>query len=552
MRLLEFSIVLSLVDLTVGDGAAQRPLSGGGQSASNDPSAVSQDLDAYIESWMDQWHAPGLAVAIVDGDKTWAKGYGYAILNSTPVTPHTLFYTGSTTKSFTAAGLSLLVDNATASPKLTWQTPVSSILRDDFVLSDEWATAHVTIEDALSHRTGYPRHDLASARTARETVRLLRHLPMTAEPRAKHQYSNKMYAAMGYLIETVTGSWLGDFFRERLWEPMGMNETYFSLKDVEKSSLLLANEYFYDYTSKGFYQTPHEPSSGEEGAGSIISNVLDYAKYLRVMMNDGAPLSKDGHREVKTPRSFSSMSKPPFTGPVSYAFGWNHGIFEGEQAYFHSGQVTMFVSIMIMIPLKQLAVTVMSNTESYAPELIAYHILYEHFGVPVEKRQDLNAHRYKRNREAQQKYLESCGEHIYPSVPEPPLLPTLPISEHIGKYHDPGYGTLEVELYCPDSNAESRGSQGRSIEKCQLRVHGIAGVSFQYLNPTVYLEPKSGNYWVARAYFEVVAAREIETPFWCLRAAFKVGADARITDFGLDVRMEGNDGPLVWFARVDD
>ncbi|KAK1593776.1 beta-lactamase/transpeptidase-like protein, partial [Colletotrichum navitas] len=193
-QLLSCAVLLLGSRASVAD-AQQIPLGQDDPSRDSHPRAVSPDLDAYIEGIMEDWHAPGVTVAIVDGDKTWAKGYGYAVLNSTPMTPHTLFYTGSTTKSFTAAGLSLLIDNATANSSvysgLTWKTPVSSILRDDFVLSDEWATAHITLEDALSHRTGYPRHDLASAETTRETIRLLRHLPMAAEPRTKFLYSNK-------------------------------------------------------------------------------------------------------------------------------------------------------------------------------------------------------------------------------------------------------------------------------------------------------------------------------------------------------------------------
>lgn len=70
------------------------------------------------------------------------QGFGYATLNpSTPVTAHTLFYTGSTTKSFTAAGLSLLIDNSSDYSDIQWETPISQVLREDFVLSDEWATA---------------------------------------------------------------------------------------------------------------------------------------------------------------------------------------------------------------------------------------------------------------------------------------------------------------------------------------------------------------------------------------------------------------------------
>lgn len=70
------------------------------------------------------------------------QGFGLATLDPpAEVTPHTLFFTGSTGKSFTAAGLSLLVDNSSDYGSVQWDTPISRLLREDFVLSDDWATA---------------------------------------------------------------------------------------------------------------------------------------------------------------------------------------------------------------------------------------------------------------------------------------------------------------------------------------------------------------------------------------------------------------------------
>ncbi|OHW99667.1 penicillin-binding protein [Colletotrichum incanum] len=585
LKLLSYAMLLHGSCASAND--AQQILLKNNDRSRDHPRVVSPDLDAYIQDIMQEWHAPGLAVAIVDGDKTWAKvwntsplslnrfprlamcrklgtrqslatiaapsrsvpfkhaavgGYGYAALNSTWMTPHTLFYTGSTTKSFTAAGLSLLIDNATVNSSvysgLTWKTPVSSVLRDDFVLSDEWATAHITLEDALSHRTGYPRHDLASAKTTRETVRLLRHLPLAAEPRATFLYNNKMYGAMGYLIEVLTGSWLGDFFREHLWMPMGMNETYFSLPDAEHSGLVLATEYYYDPVHKKHFEVPHEPSSGEEGAGSIVSTVLDYAKYLRVMMNESAPLSKAGHREVKTPRNFVISSKAPYTGPMTYAFGWNGAVFEGEQTYFHTGAVTNFVSAMMMIPSKQIAVAVFTNSDTRVPEVVAHHILWEHLGVPKDKRYDLNK-QYQSERKDQFEYLQTCAERMYPSLPDPPYLPTLPISEHVGDFFDPGYGTLKVDLNCP-----------RSVEKCKLRVLGVGGEGFSYLEPIVYLEPMSGNSWLGRGYLGGGIAGKLGIPAFCVPAEFKVDVHGTVTHLGIGVRLGEAGDPLTWFKRV--
>ena len=135
-----------------------------------------------------------------------------------PMTSENLFYTASTTKSFTAAAVSLLIDDSVnSSASLSWEVPLAEVMREDFVLADDHATAHVTIEDALSHRTGMPRHDLTYGGpnvTIRDVVRNLRHLPLTAEIRTRFQYCNMMYIVISHFIETWTGMWLGDFLRQ--------------------------------------------------------------------------------------------------------------------------------------------------------------------------------------------------------------------------------------------------------------------------------------------------------------------------------------------------
>ena len=156
------------------------------------------------------------------------QGYGIASFPSTPVTPSTLFYCGSTSKAFTAAALSLLIDNSSSYSDIQWSTPISELIRDDFVLENEYATTHTTIEDALSHRSGLPRHDMSyggTKATVKSTVRDLRYLALTAEPRTKFQYCNLMFVVASHVVETLTGAWLGDFLKERVWEPLGMKST---------------------------------------------------------------------------------------------------------------------------------------------------------------------------------------------------------------------------------------------------------------------------------------------------------------------------------------
>jgi CubicO group peptidase (beta-lactamase class C family) len=106
------------------------------------------------------------------------------------VTPSTLYFTGSTTKAFTAAIISILVDDIEKYPSIQWDTPICQLIREDLVLENDYATTHTTIEDALSHRSGLPGHDRSydgSKTSVTGIVRSLRHLPITTEPRTKYQ-----------------------------------------------------------------------------------------------------------------------------------------------------------------------------------------------------------------------------------------------------------------------------------------------------------------------------------------------------------------------------
>src|ERR1700710_2639836 len=83
------------------------------------------------------------------------QAYGFAELPEKKMTTDALFSTCSTTKAFTAAATSMAIQDskATASP-FDWDTPLSTLIPDDFVLADDYYTKNVTIEDLLSHRSG--------------------------------------------------------------------------------------------------------------------------------------------------------------------------------------------------------------------------------------------------------------------------------------------------------------------------------------------------------------------------------------------------------------
>lgn len=86
--------------------------------------------------------------------------------------------------------------------------------------------------------------------TVRDVTRNLRNLPVTAEIRTRWQYCNMMYMTISHFIQTWTGIGLGDFFRTRFYEPLGMNRTFFSLKDARAAAATgeadIATPYFWN------------------------------------------------------------------------------------------------------------------------------------------------------------------------------------------------------------------------------------------------------------------------------------------------------------------
>ncbi len=125
------------------------------------------------------------------------------------MTPETLFAIGSASKAFTTFVLGTLVDGGL----LNWDEPIRTYLHD-FLLHDEYASAHLNTRDMTSHRSGLPRHDLTwynnESITRAELVHNLRYLPANKELRETFQYNNLMFLTAGYLIEQLTGQTVED------------------------------------------------------------------------------------------------------------------------------------------------------------------------------------------------------------------------------------------------------------------------------------------------------------------------------------------------------
>ncbi|KAH8821993.1 putative penicillin-binding protein [Xylogone sp. PMI_703] len=511
----------------------KRPGSGiMGSGNKNGP--LNEEFERLVTGKMEQWHVPGIAVAVVDGDKTYSQGYGIASMPDVPVMPSTLFYAGSTTKAFTAALMSLLVEDNENYPQVQWKTPIHQLIPDDFALENEYATNHTTIEDALSHRSGLPRHDQAygtnssgDKATVQHIIQSMRHLPLTAEPRTKYQYSNLMFVVAAHVIETVTGRKFGDLLREQILKPLGMDSTFSSLEDAKSSKDGLARGYYY---SNG---KCHEVGWMEVdqclGDGNVISNVLDYAKWARAITDKTTPLSADALEELFYPRTIMPFEEPYLTSRM-YSLGWRTGVYHGHRFYEHTGGMNAFGAELILFPDKKYSVVAFGNTagtSNFVEQVLAFQLIDDKLGVPMEERYDWN--KQHTSKVSQGKYVAQHAKSIYfPTLPSPTLPTTLPLASYAGTYYHPGYQNLTISF---DISSES------------LQADRSSSTNSEYMN----FEHVSGEHFLVRAN---VSGDLNELFPQIYPVEFRIGANGKVKQVG--IRWEPEMGEeKIWLERVD-
>lgn len=122
------------------------------------PSAMdllkSDGFAKHVAELLRDWHVHGVSIAVNQNGVVASKGFGHASLSPpNQCTGDTLFDIASCLKSLTAASVALLCDDEEY-PEVQWDATMSSLLPDEFVMSDESYTKAVTIEDVLCHGTG--------------------------------------------------------------------------------------------------------------------------------------------------------------------------------------------------------------------------------------------------------------------------------------------------------------------------------------------------------------------------------------------------------------
>ncbi len=208
-----------------------------------------------------------------------------------------------------------------------------------------------------------------------------------------------MYVAVSHALEVVTGVSLGEFLRTRLWEPLGMRNTFLSVEDAQAAQsegrVKLAHGYRWDELG-GFQELPYAPLPHFIGSMGVISNAVDHARWISMMMHSTMPVSRKGHMALTSPRSIlvtpgsDELDYQPRTCSATYALGWYVHHYHGYQIIFHGGIQRGFGSFVGYMPREKFGFVVMANVAptKFAPSVLAFQLVENFLNIPKPKRFD--------------------------------------------------------------------------------------------------------------------------------------------------------------------
>lgn len=424
--------------------------------------APPQGFDARVESLRKQLGVPGMAIAIVEGGKaTLAKGYGVKRLGSPdPVTPDTIFPTGSTGKAFTVAALATLVDQG----RIDWDDKVIDRL-PGFQMYDPWVTREMTLRDLLVHRSGLglgagdllftPRSNVSRA----EAVRRLRYIKPATSFRSGYAYDNVLYMVAGQLIEAVTGQTWEAYVEQHVLKPAGMlvsttdSNKRFATADRAQPHARM-NGGFRGVGDQELLDERDEFARNGAPAGGLAVSANDMSQWLALQLAHGQLpdgktrlFSEAAHGEMWRPVVLLPIGRPQPDSPLksiqpmfsTYALGWGVQDYRGVKIVRHDGAVFGFLTAVVLIPDRNVGFSIKINSEDGALiRGLTYELLDHYLGLAQ------NDWPTKIIAASQQEVGEALKAYKEEQAKPAKAGPSLPLAHYAGTYADPWYGNIEI------------------------------------------------------------------------------------------------------------
>lgn len=282
-------------------------------------------IDSMLQQAIDEDQIPG-AVALVarNGKIVLHKAYGLAdVRDSLPFQPDDIFRIASQTKAITATAVMMLweegrfqLDDPIADyiPEFAEAGVLETFRESDSSFTTTPLENPITIRHLLTHTSGigygmidgdprfrkaYAKAGIVDAFTARpvtlaDNIPKLAGMPLHHEPGAGWTYSEGL-DVLGYFVELVSGKPFDAFLKERIFDPLGMADTWFYLPEEQAERLVPVQYWDADAGDWRPFTTDvfdiDYPKQGARtyfaGGAGLSSTAIDYAAFLQMYLNGG-------------------------------------------------------------------------------------------------------------------------------------------------------------------------------------------------------------------------------------------------------------------------
>lgn len=264
-----------------------------------------------------------------------------------------------------------------------------------------------------------------------------------------------MYTVATHLVEECSKLPFADYLEQKFFQPLGMESTNLQPARARARGLgdRIATGYMWDKKTEEFRDLPFEDTPEANGAGSIITSVNDYIKWVRAMMNQQDPITEDTYQGLIKSRIVMNPSHKdlaPFTSPGFIGAGWEVEYYRGYRIVQHDGGIPGVSTTHFFIPEAKFGACLFGNVEEFytVQRIIMQEMIDEVLNIPADQRVD----REKEFNDDDAKWAnqrdnenEEIRQALCPGIKETQPL-GLPLTAFVGKYWNAGFKQMEVQI----------------------------------------------------------------------------------------------------------
>lgn len=285
-------------------------------------------IDSVVEKYSTYHRFNGNVLVALSGQSLYSRSVGYADpLKKIPVNNQTIYQLASVSKQFTAAAIMLLNSDG----RLNFNDPLELYI-------PELPYKNITLNNLLHHTSGLPNYmylldkywHADSDPDNEDVVELMAKykLPFYFKPGARYDYSNTGYVMLATVVERISGLSLNEFLTRRLFQPLGMLNTYvYSTADTAIKRIQADG---FRALKRGYARIQDSHHNGPVGDKGICSTIEDMFKWDRALYNE-SPINFNILEQAYAPAQTNAGKQVP------YGYGFRLRECEGCKVVYHNG-----------------------------------------------------------------------------------------------------------------------------------------------------------------------------------------------------------------------